>query len=57
VHEDGAAFEIGDGLGHLLVPAEPADVVDDLRARAHGGAGYSGFVGVHGEDDRGIFFL
>ncbi len=57
VHQDRAAFEIGDGLGHLPVPAKAADVVHNLSAGAYGGAGHAGFVGVDGEKRGRNLFL
>ncbi len=55
VHEDEAGWRaaVGEGEGHGGVPGETADVVDDLGARIHGGAGRRGVVGVDGEDGFG----
>ncbi len=55
VHEDEAAAGLrGDG-GHVGVPAEAGDVVDDLSTGASGEAGGVGVVGVDGEDGMGPF--
>ena len=57
VHQDGAAFEFGDGFGHLGVPTEGADVVDDFCAGFDGGTCDAGFVGVDGDDGGRTFLL
>jgi len=50
VHEDDPAPKVEAGFGHLRVPHEAADVVDDLDASVDCGAGSRGMPGVNGQD-------
>src|SRR5579862_7815658 len=52
VYEDGTAFEFGDSLGHLGIPPEGADVVNDLRSDFDRSARYLRFVCV--DRDHGV---
>ena len=50
VHQHHACAELRANRGHLRIPHEAADIVDDFSACLEGGAGRGGFVGVHGDD-------
>lgn len=56
VHEDKAAVEARAGRGHLGIPEEAADVVDDFGSGVDGGGSGGGFPGVDGEQRVGPGF-
>ncbi len=57
VHQHGSAFYFGNRSSHLRIPAQPADIVNDLGSRSNSSVRHAGLVGVDGNDSVGTLFL